>query len=67
VRFLPSEVQIASIFTKGIGSARFANLRTKLTMHSAPLRLRGDVRIADTQSLDESSCVNNRETVVNLL
>lgn len=43
VRYVPTEEQIADIFTKPCSSSRFKSLRFKLNVRSLPLILRGDV------------------------
>lgn len=42
-QFVPSEDQVANIFTKSLHSPRFIGLRTKLTLVSKQYELAGDV------------------------
>nr|CAN68364.1 hypothetical protein VITISV_021899 [Vitis vinifera] len=44
VRFLPSEDQVADILTKSLSTQHFLHLRSKLTVLSRPVCLRGDVK-----------------------
>lgn len=50
LRFLPSLDQPADVFTKGLSSARFALLRSKLLVLPLPIRLRGNVKPIDDNS-----------------
>ncbi|KAJ1698573.1 hypothetical protein LUZ63_007085 [Rhynchospora breviuscula] len=58
INFICSEDQIADVFTKSLAKARFTVLRSKLTVCSEQLSLRGPV---ETQILDTSSTGSNGE------
>jgi hypothetical protein len=44
LRFISTDDQVADVFTKGLGSARFVYLRLKLMVIPSPISLRGGVR-----------------------
>ena len=49
VRYVPTQLQLADIFTKPLATARFQELLSKLMVVSSPICLRGDVRISSTE------------------
>jgi len=44
LKFISTDDQVADVFTKGLGSARFVYLRLKLMVIPSPISLRGGVR-----------------------
>lgn len=59
IQFLCSADQITDALTKSLASVRFQMLRTKLTVVSTTLGLRGAVKIDDEDELEMTSRVSN--------
>jgi hypothetical protein len=59
LKFISTDDQIADVFTKGLGSARFMYLRLKLMVISSPISLRGGVR----GSVEEKAAVEEKLAV----
>jgi hypothetical protein len=55
IKFISTGDQLADVFTKGLSSARFALLRSKLMVLPRPLSLRGNVKVAAATSSHEDS------------
>jgi transposase InsO family protein len=47
IAFISTDDQIADIFTKGLSTARFLFLKSKLKVLSSPISLRGDVKLCN--------------------
>lgn len=48
IRFISTHDQISNIFTKGLSSARFLTLKSKLMVVELPITLKGDVNLSNT-------------------
>jgi hypothetical protein len=56
LKFISTHDQIADVFTKGLSSARFLFLKSKLLVLASPISLRGDVKLTHhTQSAPADS------------
>jgi len=55
LKFISTLDQIADIFTKGLSSARFAKLKSKLMVTVLPIRLWGDVSVHTSSELNMES------------
>jgi hypothetical protein len=51
ISFIATADQIADIFAKGLSTARFLFLRSKLTVTPSPVSLRGDVKPHETAAI----------------
>jgi hypothetical protein len=59
IRFISTHDQIADIFTKGLSSARFLTLKSKLLVVAPPINLRGAVNISPLSSIDSPRADND--------
>ena len=57
IKFISTSDQLADVFTKGLSSARFALLRSKLMVIPKPLSLRENVKVAAATSSHEDSAI----------
>ncbi|KAH9734278.1 hypothetical protein KPL71_017313 [Citrus sinensis] len=63
IRYIPTEEQVADVFTKPLSFPKFSYFRSKLNVINIPLSLRGDVKEAHTcivvsRTKDDSSKIN---------
>jgi hypothetical protein len=49
--FISTHDQISDIFTKGLSSARFLTLKSKLMVVAPPITLNGDVNLSNTSAI----------------
>ncbi|KAL5745786.1 hypothetical protein ACOSP7_026932 [Xanthoceras sorbifolium] len=63
VKLSKFEDQIADLLTKALAADKFSNIHSTLSVVTPPTRLKGDVRVCDTQYIDKQQASSSSISV----
>lgn len=66
IKFISTQNQVADIFTKGLSSARFLLLKSKLLVILSPINLRGDVKLYTQNNTADATQDNTADATLSL-